>query len=103
MSNFDRFSIDHDVLPVDFRGLQCDARFRAGRGGRKAPTSAALGWLACRKKAIFTDHAALRGSRREGRPQKGLDTGLELEVRWPQIGSGNRTNHGAVLEPHDAF
>jgi hypothetical protein len=75
MSNFDGFSIGHGVFPIDFRGLQCDARFRAGMGERKAPTWAALGWLACRKKAIFTDHAALRGSRREGRPQKGLTRG----------------------------
>jgi hypothetical protein len=32
---------------------------RAGRSERKAPTSAALGWPACRKKASFADHAAL--------------------------------------------
>jgi len=77
MSNFDRFSIAHDVFPVDLRGLQRDAEVRAGGSERKVPTWGALGWPACRKKAIFTDHAALRGSQREGRPQKTLDTGWD--------------------------
>jgi hypothetical protein len=92
MSNLYRFSIAHGVFPVDLWGLQCDAGVRAGRSERKAPSWAALGWLACRKKAIFTDHtdhaaplfhpAHAGGGDRGGKAghkkaTKSLDTGLE--------------------------
>jgi hypothetical protein len=100
MSNFDRFSIAHGVFAINFRGLQCDAgaRARAGRSEGKAPTSAALGWPGVPSRAIFTDHAAVRGSRREGRPQKVHRKSLTrggIRSKVTAVGSGNRTNHGA--------
>jgi hypothetical protein len=82
--NLDRFSTACRVFPFHFRKLR-DTVVRAGRSERKAPSSAALGWPPCRKKAVFTPRPHSRKGRKGSKERK-EKTALSLIAHNATIG-----------------